>query len=267
MRRHAIGMGLLAGAGLVLSSCTILWGFQPFTLADEDASVNVAIAEAMAPAVEGGAATDARFCATRTPTPTFCDDFERTDLLGGLWDSQQVSSSGTVAIQSNALVTTIPLYTTGDIGRAGLERAFGVATRVSYGFRLRVDAPPPNDNFEAMALTVTIGGDSFNLHLGLESGALVFVEQTFPEGGPSTYEDHPLTVPITFGSDHRVEIVAKLTAPPRSTVFVDGKVAWDADAPAFFRPGRAQIAAGLIDVFSPAGPDALHIDDVVVDLE
>lgn len=45
------------------------------------------------------------FCDSLTPKPTFCDDFERTSLLGS-WDNRALSGGGSVTLESSTRTAT-----------------------------------------------------------------------------------------------------------------------------------------------------------------
>ena len=94
------------------------------------------------------------------------------------------------------------------------------------------------------------------------------VEETFPGGmGGGAFVQNPLSTPVLFGTWQRIDMTLTLASPPRLVLAVDGKVAFDALADAFYRPGTVSVNAGVHYTSTPSGPLSLRVDDLYVDLK
>lgn len=109
---------------------------------------------------DGGASG---FCATRTPRPAFCDDFDR-GALGATWDvlergAPQQASLDTVTFLSPpaAFAVTPPRLAAGELGATLLRRTVkGTARRFVFGFAVRADAPPTDGTLAIATLDLAL---------------------------------------------------------------------------------------------------------------
>lgn len=86
------------------------------------------------------------FCATRTPAPTFCADFDEGRPLSSDWGSVQDGPPGALVIDSNAgtsapasLRASVPAVTTGAQSLEYVARAFTVTKRLAIELDVRAD--------------------------------------------------------------------------------------------------------------------------------
>jgi hypothetical protein len=230
------------------------------------------------PLADGGGADSGPsvpYCQTVVPAPTFCDDFERSDV-NGVWTNEVLGAGGQLAIepstrtaQGRELHATIPFFTGGGISNAHLSRDLAAATAVTVSYALRIDSAPPQGVQQAMNVRILYDGGEFAAtYLYIHPDGVTFVEQTFPQDASTMSEflEHALAHPIVFGTWQRVTVTTTLGASPRHTGTIDGAVAYDAPADPFFRTGRPQIAGGIDYSGAPTGPLSLRVDDLYVSL-
>jgi len=118
----------------------------------------------------------------------------------------------------------------------------------------------------ALRVLTPASGNVFKIYLLTRTSGITVVEQSFPAGGGvnGIFDEHALGPPIFFAQRQRIEIEAKLVAPPRLTVTVDGKVAYSGVANAALVPGSVTASVGVHYGDRPSGPITAHIDDVAV---
>ena len=212
------------------------------------------------------------------PKPTFCDDFERTSVIGA-WENRSLSGGGSVTLAPSTrtptgheLFTTIPVFPAGSTSVASLDRHFVSAQRVMFSYALRIEAAPGQGSQQVMLVAVTppgASGDFFHTYLFVTSAGVRLVEETFPggSGAGGSFVANALSVPIVFGTWQRIEMTLTLVAPARLVLTVDGKTAFDGAADPFYRPGGIAVGAGIHYTDTPSGPLALHVDDLYLDLK
>jgi hypothetical protein len=218
------------------------------------------------------------FCASIVPKPTFCDDFERTSLIGA-WENRSLSGGGSVTLAPSTrtptgqeLITKIPVFPAGSVSVASLDRNFVSAQRVTLSYALRIEAAPGQGSQQVMLVAVTppgASGDFFHTYLFVTSAGVMLVEETFPGGSNAggSFVPNTLSVPIVFGTWQRIDMTLTLVAPARLVLAVDGKTAFDGAAVPFYRPGVVAVGAGIHYTDTPSGPLALHVDDLYLDLK
>ncbi len=232
----------------------------------------------MPPPTDGGGTESGPavpYCQTVVPAPTFCDDFERSDV-NGLWNNEVLGAGGQLAIdpstrtaQGRELHATIPFFTGGGVSNAHLSRDLVSASAVTVSYALRIDSAPPQGVQQAMNVRILYDAGEFAAtYLFIHPDNVTFVEQTFPQGAAAmgVFMEHPLAHPVVFGTWQRITVTMTLGASPRHTVTIDGMVAYDAAADPFFRAGKPQIAGGIDYSDAPTGPLSLRVDDLYVSL-
>ena len=197
--------------------------------------------------------------------------------LQGSWDQEVLGSGGMLAIepstrtaQGRELHATIPFFTGGGVSQAHLARLLPATTAITISYALRIDSAPPQGTQQAMNVRIEYGGGEFAAtYLYVHPDAVAFVEQTFPLDASTMgdFAEHPLAVPIVFGTWQRITVTMTLGASPRHTVTIDGAIAYDAPADPFFRAGMPEVAAGIDYSAAPTGPLSLRVDDLYVDLK
>lgn len=217
---------------------------------------------------------DGTFCEVLRPVPTFCDDFERTNVQG-TWDALNTTAGSAVTLAASTrgtgkeLLTSISLTTGGPASAADLDRSFPQSDELSISYALRVDGPPSQGQQQLMNVFVTIpsNGDRYTVSIFASTSGIVLAEQTFPGGGAAggVFLQHPLAQGLPFNVWTRVELLLRTTAPKRLLLKVGGEVAFDAAPDAFLRPGTIDLSAGIHYTAPPTGPLSVRVDDLVVD--
>ena len=226
----------------------------------------------------GDAAAALPFCDSLVPQPTFCDDFERTSLLGA-WDRRDLSGGGSVTLESSTrtpagreMLAAIPVFPAGSVSIAALVHTLVDAQVITLSYSLRIDAAPAQGAQQVMLVNVSPSdgsGDAFHTYLFVSPTGTVLVEETFPNspGTMNTFTQKTLSEPIVFGVWQRVQMTLKLSSPTRVTLTVDGKTSFDDVADPFYRPGKVGVVAGVHYTSTPSGPLSLRVDDLTVDLQ
>lgn len=262
-----------------LAACTLTTSLSGLAGPPEDADASppdaATDADAGSPDADAGGdgAPLLPYCQTLIPAPAFCDDFERASPQGA-WSLIRLGGGGALATEPSTrragreLNSVIPLFGDGGVSEARLLRSFDDANEVTLSYALRVDGPPAQSVQQIMAIVVNlaVGRDFFHAYLFVRREGITLVEQTFPGGGSagSVFREHPLDVPIRFGSWQRVTLTETLSAPPHLRLTVDGKVAFDGAADPFFRRGTPSVSAGIHYSDAPSGPLSVRVDDLFV---
>jgi hypothetical protein len=277
-----------AGAAASIAACSLLTSLDGLSNGGPDAAVRGADAstpDGTGPVVapdSGGAdalveaAQPTPFCATITPKPKLCDDFERSETKGP-WGEVVANGGGTIAVEPSTrgagreLHATVPQLQGSDVAVGRVTSNFAEADQVILSYALRVDAPPVGSNgVQVMSISVSPPssvGDYFATYVFVRSDGITFVEQTFPAGAGAggSFALHPLAEPLSFGTWQRVDVVLTLAPAPHVKVTVDGKLGYEGTPDPFFRRGSPSVSGGVNYSFAPGGPLSVHVDDVYVD--
>lgn len=259
-------------AGFVVLACS-LTSLDGFSGGDPNAVFDAAGADsapADADAGGDGAATKP-FCDSLSPKATFCDDFERSDPKGA-WEELRLLNGPTIVIQPSKrtqggeLFASVAFAASGAPYSGELTKTFPATSEVRMAFAYETDFLPTMRAVQSVSMVVATGGnDRFAVYLMTRPSGVTLVEQSFPGvGGNGIFKEHFPSVEITVATRHRIEIEAKLTAPPRLTLTVDGKLAYSAAADAALRPGSVTAAVGIHYGERPGGPLDIHVDDVAI---
>ncbi len=215
----------------------------------------------------------AAFCATLTPAPAFCEDFDEGSYAAQFTNStlsaDGVLGSDGLAFTSppNSLFSKVGTKTsTGEW--AYLTHVFtGTATQVSYAFDLRLDAWGGGES--GVLAAITIDKDAPNEHR-LElyvRGGIAALEEYFttPDGGAPVTNDHTLAwVPKLGAWTHVVFSVDSAAKTCAATI--DGKA--DVTASAMdpsWTPGTPSFEVGFSYIASNTSAWTARFDNVVVD--
>ena len=270
-RLAAFGGLVIAGVSGLVIACTT-FSAEDVPLGGSDAAPVEAAVEAVE-AVE--AAVAAPFCDTLVPTPTFCDDFERTTVWGA-WTNQALAAGGTVALVPSTrdggreLRASIPLLEAGVASSARLVTSFLQTDEITLSYALRLDGVPAQVAQQLMNVNVMIpasGGDFYAAYLFANSSGVTLVEQTYPSGRGTggVFAPHLLAKPIAYGTWLRIDMLVKTTKPTRLRLLVDGAAAYDGVADPFLRPGLFVVSGGIQNTNQPSGPLSVRVDDLYVD--
>jgi hypothetical protein len=281
--RHCFASAVVCG-GVAVSACSLVTSLEGYAGPEavdgssdapprDDGGRDAPASDAADASVD---APPVPFCLTLSSQPTFCDDFERSELLGA-WTREIKGNGGAIVVEPSTsaagreLHATLPHLKDAGIGKARLDKVFGQTNEATLAFRLRVDAAPTDGALQVMTLTINppASSDFLVVFLMIRPSGVGLAHQTFPNGATAggTYREEPLEAAFPFGAQQSVELHVELAAPPRMTLKLGGKVAFDGSLATLFRPGVVTVAAGLNYTEAPAGPLSIRIDDVVVDVK
>lgn len=266
---------------LAACACALAWLAGCYLTTDLDGySGELAEAEAGTP-VEGGArdagdagnvgdasdgsVVDAADSGFDCRPGDFCDDFERTALVGP-WDTNETGNGGMMFLTTNAyrgsgaLRTTM---TTQNGAYAALVTSRPKASAISLSFRLFVD-PSFDRNVGIMPIQVFNPGNRFNqVFVNVFERHVSIAEQEIVDAA-QTYFDETNNVPLRFGVwvPVTLEVDFRPTAPRLKATY-DGQVLGDEALARSWAPSPFNLRGGLN--FAAAGTAGqFDIDDVVL---
>jgi hypothetical protein len=219
----------------------------------------------------GGGETGAPFCASRTPAPFLCDDFdERTDF--GRWEpptrlfggalrvdtADSYSAPGSLLVSIPSAMTNAPIaFLSKKVTRTvtGATLSFAIKTDDARGKTVR--APTATITAETAAgqrqARVVLGTEGPNVtELQLQPGGAVLFSQSFPLALPS-------------GTWTRVEMAVSFTDPGHVTVKLDDQIAVDRSLHGGWAPAPATANVGIEYASTPTTAFDVRMDNVVFD--
>jgi hypothetical protein len=290
MRRGAI----IAGGSLLVvcvGACNALTGIDelsvgpgtptdPRELAREDSGAQVADAS---PSEDGAAAPDAAdanaeasadgapplgFCASLSPAPDLCTDFDDA-VFPGSWTimTAGIGSALSTTAASRSGSRSVALASAGAAtGMAYLTHtlATAVTTELVLGFSIRADQVRSGENELAVILLGSAGGSRYELQIELLDGGVLNLEEETPlADGTVPQTDRSLGSILPTGQWRSMRIALALGTTSSSITFsLEG--AADVTLPL---SAHLYKAAPTIDIghnSSTTAPFALHYDDVFV---
>jgi hypothetical protein len=220
---------------------------------------------------EGEASDDGSsgFCASLSPKPRLCADFDEGLPVGAGWTTVDVSQGQTVSVDpsvsysptASLLSAVSPMGTGYESGR--LEESLPVlASHVHAEFKVLL--PGGGGPFELFSLQqITPDGSYYGLYYKEEGGKLVAYVSALGSDGMMHGKVYPLGAPpVTW---LHVEIDMDISDTGTLVVKHDGAAVVNAVNLPTSTPTRAQLASE-IGFFSPNPATAqVHFDDVVID--
>jgi hypothetical protein len=216
---------------------------------------------------EGDSSAALGFCASQTPTPTLCADFDNG--IGTVWNNQQ-TNGGAYALDTAAgasppaslAVSLDALATSSTTARVDIE-----ADRVANGSHVNASAAMRVDDagmVEIVMLEFDI--DDGTTDHGIElvyrpSPGLAYIEDTLgPSGGNSTSFAYYQLVSVPPGDWHTWSLDLTSTL---LVVTLDGAQVLSM-APAASIAGNTSMQIGAVYLTGPSMPAQLHFDNVVL---
>jgi hypothetical protein len=225
---------------------------------------------------DGGALdakADAGFCASLSPAPKLCDDFDEPDGGFAKWSLQYEFGGGTLAIdsaESRSAPSSLLVSTPATANNAGARLAItppGTAQHVSFGFDLKVDTRDPQSGYAEIGYIVVTAGfqDNFYLRIYTDPTNNAFTAESYPDGA-SVPHNLTLSTSISFDTWRRVVVDVDLATAHAVTVTVDGVMAaQQALEPTLYMPGKLEVRPGIGYAAGPSSGWALRYDNVTVD--
>jgi hypothetical protein len=236
-------------------------------------------------AADGGGtidAGDAGFCASLSPKPLFCDDFDH-EQLPGQWSEQHamngseqldpmsfVSPPDSLLVQYAALAANQPLNAV--LRKQLTQLPFtGLPSKLTF----EVFLEPVRADMTANAISVVasvdyfdVAGDRYAMQFSQQVNAgqvvLRFEEQAQPANMGTMQVNHPLPDALPFGQFTDVRLVVM---GGRAQVTYGGTVETDVAliAPTPVTPTRVQLSLGATFESTPSAGWAMRYDNVTLD--
>jgi hypothetical protein len=220
-----------------------------------------------ATSVDGGGEAATPFCASRSPQPALCLDFD-SDPAFGTWVLG--SDKGGKVEPSSAAFVSPPRS-------AFLSRATGLASAARMGLRytlagsrpdeivlatdVRIDQIDTNQemDFFSVVFPSVVGGEAAELQLSVADGAFQFEAWSYPPDGGDTHNFSSFERAVPTAKWIHLELNLRLTAPGNATLTVDGVAA--PQIPITLPSGLGAPTIGLGDDYLLGGPYALYMDN------
>lgn len=226
------------------------------------------------------------FCASQSPAPLFCDDFDTKDLTA-VWDwlgttRGQPARDTTMSVSSpDSLVINIQALTANQNMYAVVAKQFAQFANKpihgSFAFDLRIDAIDMHNNADGLvAVFATVdstGSRNWSLQLDALYSAgqitLQFIEyETSADGGADWYQAVTLPKKIALHEWHNVKITFNLpviNALPNgqntASIALDGASAGSLALKAPILPFAPEIDLGSTYILEPSDAWTLHYDN------
>lgn len=177
---------------------------------------------------EGDADADATplgFCASLSPAPELCTDFDDA-VFPGPW-TPTVNGAATATLVTSTFHSSpraVQLASPGTTnGNAFLSRTFATVAQseVVLGFSIRAGQQRPGENELVVIFLGSAGGNPYQLQLELlDNGALVFEEEAPIADGGVAEKNDALGVKLTVGQWTRVTITLAMGVSSSNVTFV-----------------------------------------------
>jgi hypothetical protein len=215
---------------------------------------------------EGDSSAAVGFCASRTPTPALCDDFDNG--IGTVWNNPSMNG-GTYALDTGAgasppaslAVSLDALATSATVARVDLR-----ADDVASGSHVNVSSAMRIDDVTTELVMFQFDLDDGTTDHGIElvyrpSPGLSYIEDVLgPSGGNSTSYAYYQLVAVPPGEWHTWNL--DMTSTLLVVSLDDAQVL--SMAPAASIAGKASMQVGVVYATGPSLPEQLHYDNVVL---
>jgi len=224
---------------------------------------SVADYEGPKPSDAGG--TDAALTGFCPSGAIFCDDFERTNVLGpGVWDTEDVTTGATLAIISGTptgRALDCRLSQTSAQGRAVLVKATSanVANELTIQHDFEIASGAGSVHMNEVLFR---GSGSYSIVFPYYNAGSGLMIAEVVCGGPCTYRQ---SAPFSFapgGWHHLALAIDFTTTPAKYTLTLDGRVVLQASSQAGAKPGTVELHGGAYT--DPNAAADVTIDELVV---
>jgi len=272
-------------AGLLTASCSLFVSTDGLGDGSSDAGIIAATdggdanvtADANA-APDAGIVDAAPFsCATVSPAPMFCDDFERDSVLGE-WTDTDLVGGGTITIDAitstsgtRSLLGTTPASATADTFNATIHHATFpvVVSDVHLDFDENIASAVDMNQFDLFRLTLHTPSDpasgALQIAITLKSTE-IFLDENDYRVVPTKYIAHDYKRAPAYGKWERFSMHLTLGASPHVTVMLGADVIVDDDLTSpNVVPSSLELVLGLYNSYEPAAKRSVNFDDLVLD--
>jgi len=190
------------------------------------------------------------FCASQSPKPTFCADFDQGAVLSG-FDTMSAATVGSLALDTNAPLSApaslLASITAGmadtSTGRVELlNKAFGTlpTTTVHLRYGVKVAAVDPTGG--AQLSEIEIGKAAIVVYV---TPTKAYAQERVPtDAGGATYQSYPMSMALTANTWEIVDVLVDLSGH-QYTVKIAGAVALTRPLAGTVVPGKVGLALGL----------------------
>ena len=267
----ATACALLAGCSLFVSSD----GFSNGGRAS-DGGPTTPVNEGGAPPSDGGtlAPTDGTtplqpFCASLSPKPTLCADFDNNALPESVFTLNGAPKIDST-IASSPPKSLIGIVETGaSIRYCSVTRAFDtIPTKAKVSFKAYLDQYDASNDVELVNLAFDGDLGICNLVASVRTGSWTLDEYCEKGGETLTNVSHRTSRAGSLGRWTKIAFEVSFTSPKVFSLTIDDLTSFDAtpSAPGFFG-GLPTITAGVNYVHTAGTRAQIHVDDLTVDLQ
>ena len=237
-------------------------------------TLEAALSDMSSPEGGGGSGADAiapGFCASLSPTPLFCDDFDEGKPYNAGWDQVLQSGGGHLALSNlwrswmESVRAATPTFDP-SAGSPSAALAYTVPngeTTIRAEADLDFESVAPNQIVDAIDLSQATSGTPLQLILYVSPGRLFVQEQTNFGG---TFQQFGLSASVQAGQWHRFSLELTVGSSPQVTALVDGNVALSPSALMLhWQTTPIVVSVGIHYVGVTGDAVALDVDDVVAD--
>lgn len=220
-----------------------------------------------------GAST--KFCESRTPTPSFCDDFEG-DAGFERWDDVTQLFGGTATIDTrdpsspaspSSLFVTVP-EADADAPIAYLKKKFlpAFVSEATLAFAIRTeDMAGKTERAPVATIHAEVPGGPREVRLVLAAPPNIAELHLGSQGEVQLGRTYFLSPALKPGAWTRVEMQLSLTSPGHVKVTLDGVLALDQELSGTWQPAPVSINVGIEYAVTPTRAFTVRLDDVAFD--
>ena len=224
--------------------------------------------DARVDAGEGSADARSGWCATVSPAPLFCDDFDE-GALSAVWH-KQLPTSGLVEVDTTAAESRPgSLHVKiDDGGTPGGQTAYATTTfsetavRIEVAFAFWPDSLVPDDP-ASYVMEIQVGQNTLSLYVNPSKSA--WQEHLVPPDATPSFPDHNVQTPLPIGAWTDADVVVDLGATPAwLTVKYGGTTVRSDPLDPSWTAGPWSLTLGPAYLNDTTDTRSFHFDDVVV---
>lgn len=214
---------------------------------------------------------DAGYCASISPRPFFCDDFDERQTPAQGWSGEDLGTGATLTIDKMHAESppASVLMTTQGGAASGLEESAQAASSFHVSFDLLADELGSDDFGSLLVVQVTDGGtnDTFQLFVYATS-AMAYVEEDSWAPSYMNVGKYDLPAPPPIGTWTHFDLTIDFASSPSTfTLSSGGSEVFKAHPLALSWPsGSYRTTFGFYYVNNSVQPWAVNYDDIVIDV-
>ncbi len=216
-----------------------------------------------------GDAMPAPFCASLSPQPSVCLDFDGDPAFGS-WVVDNAKGSK-VEASSGAFVSAPRAgHFSGAGAGGGMTLRYALATAgapntLVLDADVRIDVTAPDDELDIMTVILPVGDDSIELQLSTDSGAYRLQRWSFSSDGGEVVRNVPFQRAVALGKWQHLRFTVQLATAGKALLEIDGVPAPEAT---FTLPdGIGVPTLELGDGYLLGGASAFYMDNFTATLK